>query len=267
MSVIIGSTAIKHWFPDFKREPKDLDIVTVEDKKNETVENVRYEYLINPIIYQEVVDGFASPEVLLTLKMSHVIGWNIFWEKHMSDIIFLQDKGVKYNKELLLELYAYWNTVHDKNKRSDLKMTAEDFFNNAVDTDFDHDIAHELLIKHPFFEGQMEPTYKLILKDGAEVEVDEEKFNLLSEKGKYNLVVEEVMNMAYERWPKEKFWNAYSKMLKKFVISHAPIWEGIWMIENWKWLSRSPFDFKTHLNKELYECRLMPKIHMDVTDL
>ena len=25
--MVIGSTSIKHWFPDFPREPKDLDII------------------------------------------------------------------------------------------------------------------------------------------------------------------------------------------------------------------------------------------------
>lgn len=25
--MVIGSTAIKYWFPDFPREPKDIDII------------------------------------------------------------------------------------------------------------------------------------------------------------------------------------------------------------------------------------------------
>lgn len=28
--MVIGSTATKHWFPDFPREPKDIDFVTSE---------------------------------------------------------------------------------------------------------------------------------------------------------------------------------------------------------------------------------------------
>ena len=31
--MIIGSTAIKHFYPDFPREPKDLDFVIFEDEK------------------------------------------------------------------------------------------------------------------------------------------------------------------------------------------------------------------------------------------
>lgn len=258
MSVIIGSTALRHWFPDFKREPKDIDLAVENITKvisvPPTIGSKRIENLPNNIIANHCKGQlYASPEILLTLKMSHVIGFDIFWQKHIGDILFLQDKGVKYNRELMWELYEYWNTVHGKNKRSDLSMSAEDFFTNALDTNFDHDLAHTLLIKHPFFEEQVNPTYQLVLKDGAEVDIDEGKFNKLTEKGKYNLVIEEVCLMALERWPKEKFWNSYSKMLKKFLINHAPLFEAEWMINNWKWLCRPPFDFKTHLNEELYE--------------
>jgi len=30
--ILIGSSAIKHWYPDFKREPKDLDYIVGEDE-------------------------------------------------------------------------------------------------------------------------------------------------------------------------------------------------------------------------------------------
>ena len=37
--LIIGSTAIKNFFPDFPRNPKDLDyVVYTEDKKNSDTE-------------------------------------------------------------------------------------------------------------------------------------------------------------------------------------------------------------------------------------
>jgi len=35
MELIIGSTAIKHYFPDFKRKPKDLDIAVLKQRKRE----------------------------------------------------------------------------------------------------------------------------------------------------------------------------------------------------------------------------------------
>ena len=46
MGLIIGSVAIKHYFPDFKRKPKDIDIAVLEPKKREG----STEYLVNPVI-------------------------------------------------------------------------------------------------------------------------------------------------------------------------------------------------------------------------
>jgi hypothetical protein len=39
--------------------------------------------------------------------------------------------------------------------------------------------------------------------------------------------------MSWERWPKIDFRIAYSKMLKKFILDHAPIWEAIFIVENY----------------------------------
>ncbi len=230
--LLIGSSAIKHWFPDFPREPKDLDYVGKGKNSREV------EYLENPILdrlYQNDNNAIVNPNHLYTLKMSHMF-WNINWEKHLLDIRFLQSKGCVLDRELFYELYEYWNEYHGKNKRSDLKMTAEDFFDNAVECEYEHDYLHTIL--NPI------PTYTKILI--GEVEVDEQKFNLLSHEEKCNLVTEEIMVMAWERWKTINYKIAYGYMLKKFIISHAPLWEAIFIIENHKELYKPKFNyFKT----------------------
>lgn len=220
---IIGSTAIKHYFPDFPREPKDIDYV-VNAPIKERVEG--YEFLVNTVLYPLVKgkEACVHPDTLYTLKISHLF-WNINWDKHMFDVQFLKGKGCKFDRELFDKLYIYWQEVHGRNKRSDLKMSAEDFFDNALDLEYEHDYLHTLL--NPI------PTYTKVLVDGAEVEVSEEKFNLLSYEDKCNLVYEEVELMSWERWPKWDFRIAYFKMLKKFIISHAPIWEALFIIDNY----------------------------------
>ena len=236
--MIIGSYAIKHWFPDFSREPKDLDIIKNNYYKVNNPSNLRIEYLSNPILEEKYKDSnieFISPNDLYTLKVSHVIGWNINWEKHMFDIQFLKSKGCVLDLELFNKLYSFWSQYHSNNKRSDLKMTAEDFFDNAVNFPYEHDYLHTLL--NPY------PTYNKVLKDGAEVEVCEDKFNQLSFQEKCDLVTEEVMIMAFERYQKIGYRSAYSKMLKKFIINHAPIWEGIFIIENFITLHKPNFDY------------------------
>lgn len=225
---IIGSTALKYHFPDFNREPKDIDYAVKCVKGISNKKGV--EYLENPVL----IDWFGDdvPEVcpaneLYTLKMSH-IAWDVFWEKNMWDITFLKQKGCILQKELFHKLYEYWNTFHKKNKRSDLKMTSADFFNNAVKCPYDHDTLHTIL--NPI------PTYTKILI--GEVEVSEELFNQLTFEDKCNLVYEEVELMSWERWRKEDFRAAYNFMLKKFILSHAPIWEMIFICENYKLLSK-----------------------------
>ena len=158
--------------------------------------------------------------------------------------------------ELFYKLFDFWEKKHGKRKASNLNMSAADFFNNNVGFPVDHDEMHEMLITHPYFEGQKHPTYPKILKDGAEVDVDHNKFLLLTEKEKYNLVFEEVANMATERYNKMYYKAAYEKMLKKFIISHCPLWEGIWIVQNHKeLLTTIPFNFIKFLNQKINELK------------
>jgi hypothetical protein len=250
--VIIGSTCLQYWFPEFKRKCKDLDIAIEGESFSDVSGDMKIEYLQNPIIATKFAhERFLNKDALYTLKISHVIGWDIFWQKNLNDILFLTEKGCKLDKELFLELYEYWNKVHSKNKRSDLTLTAEQFFDNAVQCEWDHDKAHEVLIGHSYFKGQKEPTYKKVLKDGFEVDVDEDKFNLLSHEEKCNLVREEVYLMAAERWPKDKFWIAYDKMLKKFILNHAPIWEALFILLNYKDIYKPEFNFLEYLKIQM----------------
>jgi len=233
--ILIGSSAIKHHYPDFKRIPKDHDYaVSTKTKSTKSIE-----YLYNPIIGDK--EGIASPDLLYTLKISHVIGWDINWDKHMFDIQFLKNKGCKLDYDLFQKLYEFWNINNGFNNRSDLNMTSEEFFNNALKTP--HDYYHTLL--NPY------PIYQKILKDGAQVDVCQDKFNKLSFDEKCDLVREEVMVMAYERYKNYHYMKAYIMMLKKFIISHAPIWEAIFIIENFITLHKPKFNYIETINKKL----------------
>jgi len=182
------------------------------------------------------------PNDIYTLKASHIF-WDINWSKHIFDIQWLKAKGCEIDIPLFYRLYEYWNTYHSKNKRSDLKMNGKDFFNNAVKCPYDHDYLHTLLVS--------EPTFMKILKDGEEVDVSEEKFNLLSFEEKLSLVREEVYVMAYERLWGRHYANAYTWMLKKFILSHAPVWEAIFIIENYTLLSKPHINYVQLINNKI----------------
>lgn len=243
MNVIIGSTAIKYYYPDFNREPKDLDIVT----ENVSQSNSKAEYLKNDVLIQYLKNNglnqsYLSPDLLLTLKCSHIF-WNINFDKHMYDIQFLLKKGNKINIDLFYDLYKYWNVVHGVNKRSKLDMSADKFFDNAVKCEHNHDYLHTLL--------NPSPTYLKVLKDGAEVDVSETKFNALNYKEKCDLVREEVMVMAYERMFHTNYRINYHRMLKKFLMNHAPMWEAIFIIENWIELHKPEYNYINKINNQL----------------
>ena len=247
--MIIGSTAIKYHFPDFPREPKDIDIINNMYVK-ECKSNLKVEWLDNPVLqnwFTKPIE-FCTPNELYTLKISHSL-WRLdngSWEKHMYDVQWLKEKGCKFIPELFYQLYDYWQTIHGKNKRSNLELSSKDFFTNAVNYPVDHDFLHELLITHPYFNNQEKPTYTKILKDGAEVDVCMDKFKNLTELEKFNVVFEEVGIMMLEnRYPKEMYWKKkYEKMLKKFVLNHCKIEVAVWIIQNHKKLiTEIPFDF------------------------
>ncbi len=249
---LIGSIAIKHWYPDFPREPKDMDIIrhrwSSEDPSSKIIEEngkfktYRIEYHENPIFFK-YSDSIMSPNDLCTLKASHLC-WDINWEKHMFDTQFLLKKGCKINPKLYKALYNHWNVFHTKNKRSDLKMSKADFFTNAINyNEAEHDYLHTLI--------NPTPTFTKVLKDGCEVELDENKFHNLSLEEKLNFVREEVMVMAYERFRDKNYKSAYSKMLKKFILSHAPIWSVIFIIENYIELNKCQTNFINQIENGL----------------
>lgn len=264
--MIIGSFAIKHYFPEFPREPKDYDIVAFDEydkldlvRIHKGTPNLKLEVLINPIILNHFkenggIPSICTPNELYTLKMSHVIGWKLengSWDKHLWDIQWLKSKGCILNRPLFDKLYKYWETIHGPNNRSNLDLSSEDFFDNAIEFPIKHDDLHLLLIEHPFFNKQDKPTYTKILI--GEVDVSMDKFKELSEEEKYNIVIEEVMVMATERWPKLGYLHAFHRMLKKFVREHAKIEEAIWILENWQKLHKAPFNFIEFLNEKINE--------------
>jgi len=234
--ILTGSAAIKHHFPDFPRDPKDHDYIG----EGKGVPG-KVEFLKNPVFKNYGFD-IIQPDDLYTLKISHMF-WDIRWYKHMFDIQFLKKKGCRFNHDLFKELFSYWESIHGKRQTSDLTLSKEDFFNNAL-KEYDHDYLHTLLAPNP--------TYQKVLRDGKEVEVDEEKYNKLTHQEKLDLVREEVYVMAFERNGGRDYRSAYAWMLKKFIMNHAPIFEAIFIIENYIELHKPTFNYHKHLNNQLH---------------
>lgn len=245
--VLIGSSAIKYWYSDFPREPKDIDVIGDEyngphnhkfAKKTEWLENpVLSDYLTNTV----KGTNYLNPNLLFTLKISHLF-WDINWDKHMFDVMFLRDKGCIFNRDLFNKLYQYWIKIHGKTKKSNLNLKVDEFFDNAINCDIEHDEIHKLINPNP--------TYLKILKNDGTVATDDDKFNQLSYEDKMNLIIEECMVMAYERLASRDFRSAYKWMLKKLIINHLTLEEGLFAIMNYKELHLPKFNYVKLIENE-----------------
>lgn len=232
--IIIGSTALKYHYPDFTREPKDLDLI-VEDS-TQHVNKPGIEFLENPVLLRYQKDGFIDPGLLLTLKISHMF-WDMNWEKHLYDIQFLKSKFLMVDNKILSEFIEYWEETKPKVRRSQLALSKEDFFTNNVNENVDeHDHLHTLINPVPMFSR--------LLKDGAEVELDEDKWDFLSKKDKLEVVREETYVMAYERYEgKLHRIPAFRRQLKDNIMKHFPRYIAVFAILNYPELENPMFNY------------------------
>lgn len=236
--LLIGSQALKNLYPEFKRIPKDtdyaVDVPYIKSSDKQT------EYLYNPLIIEHCTGKEIDGDSLLTLKVSHLF-WDINWDKHLFDTLFLMERGHTINYPLLNKLREFWNEWLPKIRRSDLEMNKENFFSNAVNEDTDeHDHLHTIL--NPV------PMYTRLLKDNSEVELDEEKWHKLTEEEKDAVVWEETCVMAYERMKHLYYKVAFLRQLKDNIIKHFPQYIAIHAITNYKRIHVTNINFINLIN-------------------
>jgi hypothetical protein len=193
---LIGSRAMKKWFPD-AREPKDWDWQSPTPILNWdelfTTADARHDLFVDERLAGWKWSEVATPHELYTMKISHGY-WDIngTWDKHASDTVFLQRKGALFIPELHDILKSIWTDLYKKNPIS-LDKTAGEFFNDHVVKKFVHDTVHESVAYHE------RPWYESYLKDGSEVLVDNAKFWGLPLEAKLEAVREELYVIALER--------------------------------------------------------------------
>lgn len=234
MKLIYWSTAIKYWFPDFNREPKDLDIIT--DEKLQTVKWIEYhrcnafEYLVPKTNIHQFYPEYVSPDELYTIKLSH-LSWDINWNKHMHDVIFLKSKWCKIDNIFYDELMKRWWIIHWEKK---IKMWVDnkDFFKWNIKRRYEHDWLHE---QFAFYDR---PLNEKIREDLNSPLCSKQLWEQLSYEDKIKCALEELYVLTSERYifidkPLSiKF--AKTKMLKKMIISTTSWWFNLFLKENFK---------------------------------
>ena len=191
-NLIYGSTALKHWLPNIKREPKDLDYLSKDKIKGA---DCSWHDVFQYVLDNNVDDTYVDADILLTIKMSHMHHKlrNGSWWKHYKDILFLHGQGVRIDKHIdfFYSLRKVWDEIHGKKEHIKLNKTGDKFFNN--DFGYNHDDLHE------YFKNVEIPIYKMFLKDYNDVLVDKEKFHMLPTEYKMFSVLEETSVIAFER--------------------------------------------------------------------
>lgn len=245
---LIGSTAAKVWFPDF-REPRDTDFHAPVWHRMEGGTSENLDVFVDARLGQWAWGNIASPAELYTMKVSHSY-WEIGegperdrnWKKHMSDIVFFQRKGVEFVPELHDILVPIWKDIHKKNP-TNLKQSAGMFFNDAVNRKYDHDSIHDSVAYGD------RPLYESILADGEEVMVDSSKFfDGMDYDTQLKLVREEVYATALERImiPKDYKFSptaAYSWALQRTITSLFKNRWATWTVLNYDTLARPDCDY------------------------
>lgn len=253
--LIIGSTAMQqHFAPWFDREPSDTDAYapTTSDWEREATQpffDKKLDLFSHPLLddwLQNTRDGwfrYATPDELLTIKASHA-AWELrngSWDKHMWDLVFLQDRGAKVDEELYKLLYPIWAEVHG-NKRLKMGMDATGFFTDAVVRKYDHDSLHESVAYGD------EALYVSVLAPGEEVKMDMALLKALPHETRVRLLREEVYATALERLVIPNGYRysprlAYHWALRRTITSLTSGWTSRWLIDNYKEMRTPDMDY------------------------
>ena len=245
MRTIVGSTAIKKYFPNF-RHPKDLDLLSSDHTEFSSSQDGNSIIEIIPAPEWWVHSEYATLEEILTLKCSH-----IFWtirsrRKHISDIEFLLRNGVKVNDSLFYRLYDHWKSLYGERSQSNQNLSDEEFFNDYLSREIHHDQIHLWINPNP--------VYKKILIGNGTVNICENKFNLLSDQDKINVVMEEVYVLSHERWS-DKITTSPGLTFKNnliYFIGHlAPTWLSLFAMKNYLLVNKPKIDYRNLINKNL----------------
>lgn len=250
MYAIVGSTAIHYNKLKF-RPAKDLDIWTDDADLYET-EQVRtgVDVKIIPTHILKMLrlnEGYCSADTVYTIKCSH-LGWkNPMWSKHKVDIINLKSQGCELIPELYKALVEYWKVELGNKDFLNLKQDKDEFFTDNVPYVYDHDWLHEQ-VSYP-----NPPMYTNCLREGEDVMIDREKFDLMPFEDRVRMFREEVVAIAIERYivnPNVKgrytWTKAYHLSLHKTITQLTKGWATDFMVCNLEHFVKPEYSYFEH---------------------
>jgi hypothetical protein len=245
-TIIIGSYAISHHFSDYNRTPSDIDYVVrgqqtifIDElsKRQEIHHGNHFDYLLD----NNKDSFFADPDMVYTIKVSH-LAWDINFDKHMKDVIFLKSKGCKLILEFYKTLYNHWQIVHGSKSYINLSRPVSKFFHDTISRKYDHDSLHELVA---FYDR---PLHEKIRKSVDNALPSQTKWNELSHEDKIKCSLEEIYVIFLERYSNFPISHGIVKAMKQLITSMTKGYFNLFLIENFEELRT--YD-KTHLKLKM----------------
>lgn len=245
IKILIGSTAARHWFPEF-REPKDTDYISeqeITDTDSKFCPSFKF-------LAEKYPQPIAPPHVLYTLKVSHAFWDGPHWDKTMYDIRFFQYKGLKLDEELFKILYQDCEKRYGK-KPAYLNKSNDEFFSDGVKRKYVHDDLHKAVA---FYDA---PLYERIKNDKEKALTSYGLFERLAHSDKLKLAQEEIFVTALERFliPNDFHYvkkSAYMGAIKLLITSMTRGWFPKFLVENYLALTATPnYNFISKFNDAL----------------
>ena len=228
--LIVGSKALIYHFPEIDRVANDTDVIIFSHQVDEFISKYKPEKvnkgdgivsLINTqhkdnifdtknieLLLADESDSFkgylsisndlyASPEILFSLKKSH-IHFPIHFKKHISDYVFLNNffNGKDSLSELTHKNYLDVEKRFGKLKTPSLNKSVKEFFGQSegyVKSYFIHDDIHKIVAHYD------EPLYLRMQEDKTMAKCHKYLWDKFSYEDKCKCVLEEAYSIALER--------------------------------------------------------------------
>lgn len=224
--LIFGSTAARHWIPDF-RTPNDLDYLGV----GKSSKGIEYHWCdaMQYVVDNNVDKVYVDLDYLYTIKLSHVPFNDRKRITHLKDIDVMKKAGARVDVKLYDMLWSEWEDRFGK-KSVNFSTPNKYFFKETIDRVIEHDTLHERLA---FYKA---PMHTLIRYNDESPYCSEILFDRLSYDDKIITVLEELWVIATERFllkdRRTSFQLAKVKSLDKLITSLTKGWFNRFICEN-----------------------------------
>lgn len=251
-AILVGSAAAREWYGSEVRAPEnDVDyFLTSPLDEVPTHPSLRVEAKFAPEFLEHRDDlmahsvcGIAQPDLLYTIKLSHVFWHDVRFNKTIYDLVNLRRLGARKLPDTYAWLYRTWERVHGP-KPARLNLSNEAFFAGYAEAhtrQFPHDELHEI------FKTGDTPKYAQLKRDPSKALLSREMFFAQPYIEQLNTVWEEAHVMAVERFiltgKSRTAKTALYSALKLLVTSASKGWFPLFIVEHWEdvFLKAKPF--------------------------